>query len=356
MTLSQTDRLHATLWIAAGIAALALLYALSGILTPFLLAGILAYIANPAVDRLARLGMPRTGAVLAALIALALLFAGLALIIFPLLFEELGMLTARTPEAVAQINQHFLPWLERTFGIRLRLDPAALQKFAAGNLDLVQTVLQHLYDSAKIGGSALLSVVVNLLLVPVVMFYLLLDWHALLQRVTHLVPLPWQGRLGTLAQDIDAVLTQYLRGQMLVMALLAMYYSAALWLAGIPSAFSLGLVSGMLIFIPYLGFATGFGLALLVAGLQFAGWTPVIAVLVVYGLGQMLESFLLTPYLVGERIGLHPLAVIFALMAFGQVFGFFGVLLALPAAAALAVALREVRTAYLASRFYQGQP
>jgi predicted PurR-regulated permease PerM len=356
MTSSQTDRLHAALWIATGIAVLVLLYALSGILTPFLLAGILAYIANPAVDRLARLGLPRAGAVLAALVALALLFAGLALIIFPLLFSELGMLAARAPEAITQLNQHVLPWLEQSFGIRLRLDPAALQKFAAGNLDLVQTVLQRLYDSAKIGGSVLLSVVVNLLLVPVVMFYLLLDWHALVQRVTHLVPRPWQDKLMALTEDIDAVLTQYLRGQLLVMALLAVYYSAALWLAGIPSAFSVGLVSGLLIFIPYLGFATGFILALLVAALQFAGWAPVIAVLTVYGVGQLLESFLLTPYLVGERIGLHPLAVIFALLAFGQVFGFFGVLLALPAAAALVVGLREVRSTYLASRFYQGRP
>jgi predicted PurR-regulated permease PerM len=356
MTSPQTDRLHAALWIAAGIAVLVLLYTLSGILTPFLLAGILAYIANPAVDRLARLGLPRAGAVLAVLVALALLFAGLALIIFPLLFSELGMLAARAPEAIVQLNQHVLPWLEHTLGIRLRLDPAALQKFAAGNLDLVQTVLQRLYDSARIGGSVLLSAVVNLLLVPVVMFYLLLDWHALLQRVTHLVPLPWQARLGALTQDIDAVLTQYLRGQLLVMALLAVYYSAALWLADIPSALPVGLVSGLLIFIPYLGFTTGFALALLVAALQFIGWAPVIAVLIVYGIGQLLESFLLTPYLVGERIGLHPLAVIFALLAFGQVFGFFGVLLALPAAAVLAVGLREVRSAYLASQFYQGRP
>lgn len=355
MTSPKTDRLHAALWIAAGIAVLALLYLLSGILTPFLLAGILAYITNPAVDRLARLGLPRAGAVLIVLGALALLFAGLALIIFPLLFSELGMLTARTPEAIAQINQHVLPWLEQSFGIRLRLDPAALQKFAAGNLDLVQTVLQRLYDSAKIGGSALFSVAVNLLLVPVVMFYLLLDWHALVQRVAHLVPRPWQDKLAALTEDIDSVLTQYLRGQLLVMALLAVYYSTALWLADIPSALPVGLVSGLLIFIPYLGFASGFALALLVAALQFIGWTPVIAVLIVYSIGQLLESFLLTPYLVGERIGLHPLAVIFALLAFGQVFGFFGVLLALPAAAVLAVGLREVRSAYLASRFYQGR-
>jgi predicted PurR-regulated permease PerM len=150
------------------------------------------------------------------------------------------------------------------------------------------------------------------------------------------------------------VLSQYLRGQILVMAILAAYYCVALWLADIPSALSIGVVTGLLIFIPYLGFATGLILALLVATLQFAGWGPIVAVLIVYGIGQLLEGFLLTPFLVGERIGLHPLAVIFALMAFGQLFGFFGVLAALPASAALLVGLREVRALYLASRFYRG--
>jgi len=141
---------------------------------------------------------------------------------------------------------------------------------------------------------------------------------------------------------------------LLVMLTLALYYSTALWLAGLPSALAIGLVTGLLIFIPYLGYAMGFILALLVATLQFQGMGPIVAVLVVFGIGQLLESFLLTPFLVGDRIGLHPLAVIFALMAFGQLFGFFGVLLALPASAALLVGLRELRALYLASRFYRG--
>ncbi|PKO83570.1 MAG: AI-2E family transporter [Betaproteobacteria bacterium HGW-Betaproteobacteria-11] len=355
MTSSPADRLHAVFWIAALAVLLVAFHALAGILTPFLLAGILAYIANPAADRLTGLGLPRAAAVLLVLGVLALIVGLLAFLIFPLFFAELETIAARAPQAIERINQDFLPWLEHRFGLHLQLDPAALKTFAAGNLGLVQNILERLYSSAQLGGSLLLSLLVNLLLVPVVMFYLLLDWHRLLGRLTQLVPLPWQARLTALANDIDAVLTQYLRGQLLVMLLLAVYYSGALWLASIPSALSIGLVSGLLIFIPYLGFASGFGLALLVAALQFAGWPPVLAVLLIYGLGQLLESFLLTPYLVGERIGLHPLAVIFALLAFGQLFGFFGVLLALPAAAVLAVGLRELRRAYLASRFYLGR-
>ena len=159
-----------------------------------------------------------------------------------------------------------------------------------------------------------------------------------------------------MAADVDAVLSEFLRGQVLVMMALAAYYVLGLWLAGLEYAVPVGVLTGLLVFVPYLGYATGFVLALATAILQFEGWPPILGTLAVFGFGQALESFFLTPRLVGERIGLHPLAVIFALMAFGQLFGFFGVLLALPASAALLVGLREVRRAYLASRFYRGQP
>jgi predicted PurR-regulated permease PerM len=347
-------RLQAALWIAAGLAILALLYALSPILAPFLLAGILAYICNPVTDRLTGMGLPRMLAVVLVLLALVALAAGLILIVLPLIYEEATVLAARTPEALALANEKLVPWLRQNFGIRLKLDAASLQKLAAGNWDTVQLILERVYSSLKIGGIALVGVMVNLLLAPVVMFYLLLDWHGMLARFGGIVPRPWHHKLGSVAADIDAVLSQYLRGQILVMAILAAYYCVALWLADIPSAFSIGVTTGLLIFIPYLGYATGLILALLVAALQFAGWGPIVAVLVVYGIGQVLESFVLTPFLVGERIGLHPLAVIFALMAFGQLFGFVGVLAALPASAALLVGLREVRGLYLASRFYRG--
>ena len=351
---SKADRLQTALWIAVGLAALALLYALSPILTPFLLAGILAYICNPVTDRLAGWGLPRMAAVVLVILALAAMTAGLVLIILPLLYEEAMLLAARMPEAMALINEKLAPWLRQNFGIKLKLDAASLQKLAAGNWDTVQVVLERIYSSLKIGGVALIGLVVNLLLAPVVMFYLLLDWHGMLARLSGIVPRPWHAKLRQIAGDIDSVLSQYLRGQILVMAILAVYYSMALWIADIPSALSIGVVTGQLIFIPYLGYATGLILALLVAVLQFAGWGPIVAVLIVYGIGQVLESFVLTPFLVGERIGLHPLAVIFALMAFGQLFGFFGVLAALPASAALLVGLRELRLLYLDSRFYRG--
>jgi len=349
-------RLQTAFWIGLGLLALWLLYLLGPILTPFLLAGILAYVCNPLVDRLRKLGLPRVLAVLAVMMMMMAVLVGLVLIIIPLLVEEAGVLLARLPDALAVANEKLAPWLRTNLGIKLRFDPASLKKLAAENVDSLQTVARHLYESLKIGGVALVGLLVNLLLTPVAMFYLLLDWHALLARLDSAIPRGWHAKATAVARDVDGVLSQFLRGQVLVMLALAVYYGVALSIAGLPSAVAIGLLTGFLIFVPYLGFATGFTLALLVAALQFDGFGPVVAVLIVFGIGQVLESFLLTPFLVGERIGLHPLAVIFALMAFGQLFGFFGVLLALPASAALLVGLRELKAVYVASRFYQGPP
>jgi predicted PurR-regulated permease PerM len=349
-----THRLQTALWIGFGLALLWLVALLSPILTPFLLAGLLAYVCNPLVDRLQSLRLPRILAVLAVMLLLTGVLVGVILILAPLLIEEAGVLADRLPDALTLANQKLSPWLRETFGIKLRLDPASLRKLATDNIGSLQGLGQHLYQSLKIGGIALLGLLVNLMLTPVVMFYLLVDWHRLVARIDNGIPRAWHAKAVGMARDIDVVLSQFLRGQVLVMLTLAVYYSLALWIVDLPSAISIGLLTGLLIFIPYIGFATGFLLALLVALLQVAGPGPIVAVLVVFGIGQVLEGFLLTPFLVGERIGLHPLAVIFALMAFGQLFGFFGVLLALPASAALLVGLRELRTLYLSSRFYRG--
>lgn len=350
------QRLQTALWIGLGLALLWLLWLLGPILTPFLLAGILAYVCSPLVDRLQRLGLPRLVAVLAVMLLLLALLVGMVLIFIPLVVEEIAVLTDRLPEVATLANEKLLPWLRANFGIRVRFDPASLKKLAAENVDSLQAIGQHLFQSLKIGGVAMLGLLVNLLLTPVVMFYLLLDWQSLLARLDAAIPRAWHDKTVAMVRDIDKVLSQFLRGQLSVMTVLAVYYSLALWIAGLPSAAAIGILTGFLIFVPYLGFATGFILAILVAILQFEGLGSVIAVLAVFGIGQLLESFLLTPFLVGNRIGLHPLVVIFALMAFGQLFGFFGVLLALPASAALLVGLRELRAVYLASRFYQGPP
>ena len=355
MTPERADRLQTLIWSVLGLAILWLLFLLSPILAPFLLAGILAYICAPLVERLANLGMPRPIGVLAVMLLLTAILVLLALILLPLVQEEAQQLIARLPDALGLVNRQVMPWLKEHFGIEFNLDPASLSKLLTDNQDSAQLIAQKLFQSLRIGGIALFGIAANLLLAPVVMFYLLRDWHELLARLSAAVPRPWQAETLKIVGEIDAVLAEFLRGQVLVMLLLAGYYSVGLWLAGSSFALPVGLFTGLLVFVPYLGFATGFTLALLVAVLQFSGLAPVIGVLAVYGIGQALESFVLTPWLVGQRIGLHPLAVIFALLAFGQLFGFFGVLLALPVSAALLVGLREVRGLYLSSHFYRGE-
>lgn len=354
MTFDRSDRLQTLAWAAFGIALLGLLWLLSPILTPFLLAAILAYIGDPLVDRLEARRVPRTAGTGLVIVALGLLLVLLMLIVAPLVIRQGALLAERLPDALNLLHEHVAPWLAQQFGINLQLSGAGLREWVAEHWNDSQALATRLLESLRIGGMAVLGLVANLVLVPVVMFYLLRDWDGLVARIAHLVPRPWMPLATRMARDLDAVLGQFLRGQLSVMLLLAAYYSAGLAIAGVQFALPVGIITGLLVFIPYLGYGLGFTLALLVAILQFEGWTPIVGMLVVYGLGQVLESFVLTPYLVGERIGMHPLAVIFALLAFGQLFGFFGVLLALPAGAALVVGLRELRVAYLQSRLYQG--
>jgi predicted PurR-regulated permease PerM len=209
-----------------------------------------------------------------------------------------------------------------------------------------------LLASARIGGLAVAGWIGTLVLIPVVLFYLLVDWHDIVSRVDHLVPRRVHGQVRTIVGEVNAVLAEFLRGQLAVMGLLAAYYAGGLWLGGVEFALPIALVAGGLAFVPYLGFGTGLALALMVAALQPDAMRNLVVVAVVFGVGQLLESFVLTPRIVGQRIGLHPLAVVFALLAFVQVFGFFGVLLALPASAVLLVGLRHLKDAYVASPFY----
>lgn len=353
---SAAPRLQTWLWLGCGLLLLVLLYVLSPILTPFLLAGILAYILAPLVDALCRLRLPRLLAVTLVMLASSAALSLLILILIPMISEEIQRLVARLPQAMELWNTQALPWLQTHLGLnpRLKFDAPQLKQLISDNWESIRNLLNNLLPSLKIGGQAILGFITNLLLVPLVMFYLLLDWHPLRARLADYVPRPWHAATLRLAGNIDAVLAEFLRGQVSVMLALALYYSVGLWLAGVHYALPVGVYSGLLIVIPYLGFASGLVLALLTALLQFSGSEVIIGVAIVYALGQVLESVWLTPWLVGNRIGLSPLAVIFALLAFGQLFGFFGILLALPASAALLVGLRELRQLYFASHFYRG--
>ena len=339
-------------WFIPAAVLVALLYFLSPILAPFLFAAILAYISNPLVSWLARHRVRRALGTVLVMLFLGGLLLLLLLILLPLFIKELGLLSERLPGFLARLNDHLLPWIKTKFDVELQFDLAGLKDLIHENLQGADGLGMKLLASLKIGGLALLGFVVNLLLVPVVLFYLLRDWDTLLARINGLLPRRWHWQLSGIAREIDGVLAEFLRGQIAVMLLMSVLYVLGLWLAGLEFALPIGIITGMLVFVPYVGMLTGLVLATVVGLMQFPGASGVIPVWIVFGIGQTLEGALVTPLLVGKRIGLHPLAVIFALLAFGQIFGFFGVLLALPASAALLVGLRHLRSHYLNSSLY----
>jgi predicted PurR-regulated permease PerM len=223
----------------------------------------------------------------------------------------------------------------------------------ADAVDQARALSLRLLSGVKTGSAIVLSLLVNLALIPVVMFYLLRDWNLILDRIDDLLPRRWGPKVRTVAREVDSVLAEFLHGQLLVMIALAAYYAVALSVVRLDHAVAIGILTGVLVFIPYVGFGLGFLLGVTAAILEWHGWPGFFAVLAVYGVGQLLESYVLVPFLVGDRIGLHPLAVIFALLAFGELFGFAGVLMALPVSAMLLVGLRHLRRAYVDSPVYR---
>ena len=320
-----------------------LIGALAPVLTPFIAGAILSYIAAPLVAWLAARRVPRAAGAVLIVLAIGALIAGLVLVVVPLVSNEIAQIAKKMPELLTRAQTEWLPWVNAKLGTTISFDLTQLKSLVQDNAGAVGDLSAQLAGSLKLGGQMLLGIVVNVMLLPVVMFYLLRDWPNLIDGIDHLVPRAARPMVRNLAREIDAVLSEFLRGQGLVMLALATYYCIALKVAGLQFWLPVGLVTGLLVFIPYIGFGMGFLLGMLAALTQFSTAGPIIAVAVVFGLGQILEGFALTPYLVGDRIGLHPLAVIFALMAFGQLFGFVGVLLALPASAALLVALRVMQ-------------
>ncbi|MCB1961120.1 MAG: AI-2E family transporter [Rhodocyclaceae bacterium] len=350
----RARQLQTASWIGVGLALLVLLWLLSPILAPFAIAAVLAYICDPGVNWLVARRLPRAAAVLVVITLQGLGLALLLLILVPMVYKEGVQLVTRLPDLVDMLNARVVPLLKEQFDISLQLDPGSVRQWVAENWSSAQDLLPGLLKKASTGGAAVIGFFANLLLIPMVMFYLLQEWPHILDGIRAIIPRPMLSRSLRILGDIDRVMSEFLRGQLSVMLLLAVFYSVGLWLAGLRFALPVGVVTGLLVFVPFVGFSVGLALALISALLQNAGWPPVIGVAIVYTLGQLIESFLLTPYIVGERIGLHPLAVIFALMAFGQLFGFVGVLVALPASAALLVGLRELRGAYFASHVYLG--
>lgn len=360
MTEGSSTAYQHQLWflLAAVILAGLLVYLLQPILLPFLAGALVAYLGDPVVDWLQRLGLGRTLGVVLVFLLLALLSAGVVLVLLPLVGRQIDALSGYLPALVDWLQNRLAPLLETHLGIESgaldveRLRGVFAEHWQAGG-DLAATLAGRLAQS----GMALAGLLANLALIPVVAFYLLRDWDNVVARIRGLLPRGLEPTVTALARECDDVLGAFLRGQLLVMLSLGVIYSAGLWLMGLDLAILIGMVAGIANVVPYLGFIVGVGAAGLAAVIQFGDWlVPVLLVLAVFSVGQLIEGALLTPLLVGDRIGLHPVAVIFAVLAGGQLFGFTGVLLALPTAAVIMVLARHAHERYKASSLYDDQP
>ena len=340
------------IWLAVFVIVSVLVYLLAPILMPFLSAAVLAYIADPLADKLEK-KMSRTLAVSVVFFTLSLVAVVVLLIILPLLEKQIVVLAEKLPLYLDRTQSYLLPLLKEQFGIDIAtFDLNVLKQSLSNYWKTAGGIAANILSTISSSSLVLAGWIANFTLMLVVTFYLLRDWDSLIAKIHALIPRKNEQTIVVIAKESDEVLGAFFRGQMLVMFVLSIVYTIGLMLVGLDTALLVGALSGMVSFVPYLGFIVGIVVASIAALMQFQEIMPLFYIAIVFLTGQMLEGMLLTPLLVGDKIGLHPVAVIFAVLAGGQLFGFVGVLLALPVAAVIAVVLRHMLDRYTKSELY----
>lgn len=330
-----------------------LLYLLAPVLTPFLTAALLAYLGDPLVDKLEARKMPRSAAVVLVFIVIFGVIIAITLVLVPLVEQQISSLIKNLPSYIDWFQKQVVPVLSQTFNIDGEAwNAAAIKAAVAEHWRQMGGIATRIVQTISQSSLTIVAWLANLVLIPVVTFYLLRDWDLLVARLHELLPRKQEPVIARLARQSDEVLGSFVRGQLSVMLALGSVYSIGLWIVGLDLALLIGLIAGLVSFVPYLGFIVGIVLAGVATLVQYHDVMHLIPVLIVFGVGQALEGMLLTPWLVGDKIGLHPVAVIFAVMAGGQLFGFVGILLALPIAAVIMVLLRYAHERYTASTLF----
>ena len=343
-------------WLGGVLLVCGLVYLLHPILSPFLVALLLAYLFDPLVDRLEKWGLSRTWGVVAVFALFTLIVMTLLLVLVPMLAKQLLRLYELAPQMLDWMQHSAMPWVQSRLGLadgfwKFDKVKAAISEHMGQTTDIVGVVLSQ----ATASGLALIGWLANMVLIPVVGFYLLRDWDLMMAKIRSLLPRNREERVMSLAGECHEVLGAFVRGQLLVMLALGVIYAAGLMLVGLELGLLIGLIAGLAAIVPYMGFVIGIGAALIAGLFQFGGdLYPMLGIVAVFMVGQALEGMVLTPLLVGDRIGLHPVAVIFAILAGGELFGFTGVLLALPVAAVIMVLVRHVHDLYKDSDIYSG--
>ncbi len=336
------------------LAILVLLWLLSPILPPFIASILTAWLCDPLVQRLERSGRSRNVSVL---IVFSLFFFSLALallVLVPILWDQMANLLAGLPNLVEWFKTTAMPWIAKIThqDVAVLMDPTQTMETVKNHMGDVRSVAAVMMGYASKSGAALIVFVSNLVLLPILSFYILRDWPKLIARLREALPRSIEPKIVQLVIESNEVLGGFLRGQFMVMVCLGAIYAFGLWLVGLSSGLLIGFLAGMVAFVPYLGATFGIVAAVIASLIQFGDVQHLLLVAAVFAVGQTIESFLLTPWLVGDRIGLHPVMVIFAIMAGGQLFGFMGILLALPVASVVNVLYKHMHEHYLNSNIY----
>jgi len=335
----------------------ALIWVLAPALTPFVAAILLAWLGDPVVDRLQARGFSRNASVALVYTAMLLTLVILVLILVPAIESQIEVLVRSVPVWIEWLVRTGLPWLQAktSLDVTTWLDPDYLLDMLKRNWQGASGIAAQVLGVVTQSGFTVLGWFANLVLIPFLTFFFLRDWDVLVQRVAGLVPRDRIDMASLLAKESDAVLGSFLRGQFMVMLSMGVFYAVGLWGVGLEVGILVGVLGGLLTFIPYIGPTTVLLGGTIAALVQFGDWQHLVGVLAVWGVGQVLESYVLTPKLVGDRVGLSPVTVVFAVMVGGSLFGFLGMLLALPVASVANVLMRHVHAGYRQSHFYLGE-
>jgi predicted PurR-regulated permease PerM len=353
------------LWIAGSLLVVGwLLWLLGPVLTPFLFSALLAYIADPLITRLERMNMRRELAVSLVFTAVIVILVGILLLLVPVLIREIVDLFNRLPGYAEQLQERFQPMVEEYLDIQFdaeTFDATRIRQILEENFESIAKASRATWGYLSDSGGRFVIWITGIFLIPLVTFYLMRDWHRALDAIRDLLPRNVEPVVVRLARDCDDALGGFLRGQLLVMLGQGLIYAIGLWIIGLNNGLAIGAIAGLVSFVPYLGAIIGVALAVITALIQDSATFGfgvesrlifVVLVALVFTVGQLVESFLLTPTLIGDRIGMHPVLVIFTVLAGGFLFGFIGVLLALPVAAAGTVLVRFFYNNYKLSRVY----
>jgi predicted PurR-regulated permease PerM len=332
-----------------------LIYSLGSILTPFLIAALLAYLGDPIADRIENLGVKRSFSVVIVFAFVGIIFSSVILLLTPILHEQSLRTLEKIPIWLNEINLFIEPYISK---LNIAIEADSSDSYWKNIVfDHIEQSGAFAFSTAKTitsSGAIMLGLITNIILIPVLTFYLLRDWDILIDKINKLLPYSIKPTVLKLTDECNQVISSFFRGQFIIMMFLAGFYSTCLYLLGLDTPLTIGLIAGLANIIPYMGFVVGIVTALFAAWMEFHMLTPLILVVLIFSAGQLIEGMFLTPVLIGDKIGLHPVAVIFSLMAGAKLAGFTGLLIALPIAAIIMVMVRYLISYYKQSNIFSG--